>query len=482
MVEIDNRHAPMHLLLRLAAWIVACLLGAATGLGAERAGQDFAAFSARTSPEWLTRGVIYQVWLRSFTPEGTLKAATKRLPDVADLGATILYLSPVQLQDTDMRREFWSTRQKQSATNNPRNPYRPKDYDRIDPEFGTEADLREFVDVAHKLGLRVLLDVIYHHTGPTCVLLEQPDFYLRDASGKPLVNQWNFLRLNLESPKLREYLIGNMLHWVKDCGLDGFRCDVSVAVPLDFWEEARARLEAVRPDLVLLAENGDPGADQVKAFDIDDSRWRDACVAVVTQGEPATTLRRYWETTRNTFPRGARFIRYSDHHHMQRADVVFGERGVQAVSVLNFTLDGVPFLYNGQEIGDATPQDLFAHWPIRWEAATLPTAVQKRQFYQKLCQLRCSERALAAGDVVWLTNDQSESVLSYLRRTDHAEILVVVNLSNRALKVRVTMPDKASAAYRNLLTQKVAVSTAEGLTVGLAGFDYLVGKRLGRAE
>ena len=120
-----------------------------------------AAFQARPSPEWLTRGVMYQVWLRGFTPEGTLRAATKRLPSVAELGANILYLSPVCLQDDDMRQEFWSKRQMASGTNNPRNPYRIKDYNQVDPEYGNDADLREFVVTAHKLGLHVLLDLVY---------------------------------------------------------------------------------------------------------------------------------------------------------------------------------------------------------------------------------------------------------------------------------------------------------------------------------
>ena len=125
----------------VAPWLIALLVLAGPAFGAES--QNVASQHARKSPEWLTRGVIYQVWLRTITPQGTLKAACKRLPDIADLGATIVYLSPVQLQDDDPRRQFWSPRQQKSPTNNPRNPYRVKDYDQIDPEYGTEADLKQ---------------------------------------------------------------------------------------------------------------------------------------------------------------------------------------------------------------------------------------------------------------------------------------------------------------------------------------------------
>ncbi|MBM3888156.1 MAG: hypothetical protein FJ388_03420, partial [Verrucomicrobia bacterium] len=243
------------------------LLASLAILRAAEPAKSLSTLQARPSPEWLTRGVMYQVWLRGFTPEGTLRAATKRLPQVAELGANIIYLCPVQLADPDMRQEFWSKRQKASGTNNPRNPYRIKDYNRVDPEYGSEADLREFIATAHKLGMRVLMDLVYFHCGPTSPLMNERDFIQRDESGKAVTGGWNFPRLNFNSRGLREHLWANMAHWVKDFDADGFRCDVSDAVPLDFWEEARTRLEPLRPDLVMLAE-GQRQDDQLKAFDI----------------------------------------------------------------------------------------------------------------------------------------------------------------------------------------------------------------------
>ncbi|NLC82385.1 MAG: hypothetical protein GX748_14495, partial [Lentisphaerae bacterium] len=83
---------------------------------------------ARPSPAWLTDGVIYQIQPRAFTPEGTLKAAQARLPRLAELGVTVLYLCPIFVADDDMDLAFWSPRQKKSGMNNPRNPYRMKDF------------------------------------------------------------------------------------------------------------------------------------------------------------------------------------------------------------------------------------------------------------------------------------------------------------------------------------------------------------------
>ncbi|MDD4870016.1 MAG: alpha-amylase family glycosyl hydrolase [Kiritimatiellae bacterium] len=465
---------------RIFLWTFAFLLNSIIGFGAESV-ENLASLQARSAPEWLTRGVIYQVWLRAFTPEGTLKAATARLPQVAELGATIIYLCPIMLSDDDMRQEFWSTRQKASGTNNPRNPYRMKDYNKVDPEYGNDADLREFVETAHKLGMYVLVDLVYFHCGPTSVLMEHPEYFKQDASGKVSTGSWNFPVLNFNNQQLREHLWANMHHWIKDFNMDGFRCDVADMVPLDFWEEARKRLETIRPDLVILAE-GQRAADQVKAFDIDYGfSWYGAIFSIFNKGKPVSSLQDIWKKQSSERPRGARFMRYTENHDlvndMQHSEVICGERGSTAISVVNFTLDGVPMLYNGQEIGDTTQQSIYALRPVRWEAACLPKMKSTLDFYKKLCQMRRSEQVLANGEVVWLENDQPDSVVSFIRRTGNESIISVVNLSNRKVKVRVTLPEGYTTSYKPLLSDRTKISTENGkLSFDLENFGYFVGK------
>lgn len=123
--------------------------------------------TAKAAPEFLKDSVIYQINLRTFTPDGTLRAAERLLPHIAALGADMVYLCPVTLADDDPRPEFWSDRQKQSGLNNPKNIYRVGDYYAVDPEYGTDDDLKSFVRTAHGLGLRVLLDLVYYHCGPS---------------------------------------------------------------------------------------------------------------------------------------------------------------------------------------------------------------------------------------------------------------------------------------------------------------------------
>jgi cyclomaltodextrinase / maltogenic alpha-amylase / neopullulanase len=214
---------------------------------------------ARPAPEWVTSGIMYQIQPRAFTPEGTLQAATARLPQLADLGVDILYLCPVFVSDDDPDLQGWSPRQKKSGMNNPRNPYRIKDYFHVDPEYGTDDDLKAFIAQAHRLEMRVLLDMVYLHCGPNAVFLAQhPDFVKRDAQGKVAVAGWGFPALNFANPELREYLWNNMEYWVREFGADGFRCDVSDGIPLDFWETARERLDRIRPGPVPAGRGNAP--------------------------------------------------------------------------------------------------------------------------------------------------------------------------------------------------------------------------------
>ena len=434
---------------------------------------------ARPSPEWLTRGVMYQVWLRAFTPEGTLRAATQRLQHVADTGATIVYLSPVYLQDDDMRCEFWSERQKKCGLNNPRNPYRIKDYNAIDPEYGTEDDLRAFIAEAHRLGLHVLMDLVYFHCGPTSVLMAHPDYFKKDKNGKISTGEWHFPVLNFDNPALREYLWANMAHWIKDFNVDGFRCDVADAVPLDFWEQARERLTTLRSDLVILAE-GERETDPLAAFDINyNFTWYRTSCAVFAGKKPASALRTLWTKMAQVRPQGSRFIRFTENHDFandtgtNRVEKLWGTRGAAAMLVVNFTLDGVPFLYNGQEIADTAPHSIYGRWPVAWETAATPTGQARFAFCQKLCALRHAERALTQGSVIWLDNDAPDAVVSFIRHTDTAETLSVVNLSDRKLSVQVDR----FATMEPLLADGAQIVSAGGkLTFDLAPYGYFVGK------
>lgn len=427
---------------------------------------------ARPSPTWLTEGIIYQIQPRAFTPEGTLKAAEARLPKLAELGVTVLYLCPVFVADDDMDQAGWSPRQKKSKMNNPRNPYRMKDFYHVDPEYGTDQDLKDFVKAAHALKLRVLLDMVYLHCGPTAVFLkDHPDFVNRDKDGKILVKGWGFPGLNYSNPALREYLWKNLEYWVTDFDVDGFRCDVADGVPLDFWETARERLEKIRPDIGMLAE-GTKKENQLKAFDL--------CYGLgkaFKAWDNAAEIRNLWEKMRAERPvGGAKFVRFIDNHDISNDDYEnrlekrWGAARVEAALVAIFTLDGVPFLYNGQEVADAARHSIFGKAPIDWANGETEAGGARFAFVQKLCALRKAEKALTRGGLAWLDSDAPETVLSFARTLGDEKILTVINLSDKPVKVAVK---GAEGAWKPL----VAAGAAGGQGVfELAAHGYFVGK------
>jgi cyclomaltodextrinase len=426
---------------------------------------------ARKSPDWIHDGIMYQIQPRAFVKGSQLKDMTKKIPELADMGINILYMCPVFVSDDDP--EGWSPRQKKSKMNNPRNPYRMKDYYHVDPEYGTDADLREVIKVAHKHDMRVMLDMVYLHCGPNAVFLkDHPNFVNRDKDGKILVKGWGFPGINMDNPELREYLWKNMEYWVTDFDVDGFRTDVADAIPLDFWETARERLEKIRPDIGMLAEGTRP-ENQLKAYDLcygwhkNFKEWNDA-----------VKIREAWENMFNARPKGgAKFIRFIDNHDVanddynNRVEKRWGFKRVNMALLSLFTLDGVPMIYNGQEVCDKARHSIFGQMPIDWDNGETKEGKARRAFCTELCELRKSQKALRRGDVIWLDNDAPNEVLSFLRKCGDEKILVVINLSGKSIKVSVKGVD---GSFKPLIIEGATGDAAKGFA--LDPYGYFVGK------
>jgi glycosidase len=275
-----------------------------------------------------------------------------------------------------------------------------------------------------------------------------------------------------------------MLHWVRDFQIDGFRCDVGGGIPESFWEEARNALDKVNPEIVLLSESDRPD-DQVQAFDINyNFNYYLALRSVLHDGASATAVRKSWETMHATMPRQARLLHFSDNHDWPRAVMQFGQKGALAASVLNFTLDGIPFIYNGQEVDDPTATGWRKPAPVRWSddgnRADKEAIEATLSFYKKLFAMRASETALTSGSLIWIDNDQPDSVLSFLRKLGNTEIVVIINLSNRNVHVTVDLPVMNYYAVQNLLTpEKTWFSLYSGrVSADLSAFGYIVGKQI----
>jgi glycosidase len=390
--------------------------------------EDFSQVPARPAPAWLRAGVIYEIFPRDFSAAGDLNGVTARLDELKDLGVTILWTMPIHPIGEKFRKgEFGS-------------PYSIKDYYAVDPHYGTEEDYKRLVAEAHQRHLRVIMDLVANHTAWDSVMMEHPEYYKQNAEGKviPPVPEWTDVAgLNYASPQLRQYMIAMMKHWVQACDVDGFRCDVASMVPTDFWEAARIQLESVKPDIMLLAEASKPEL-LVKAFDLDYSWPLMATLNdVLVKGAPASRLRASWNESQRQFPSDSLHMRVTDDHDEPRAVARFGLRGALAASALMFTLDGVPLLYNGMEVGDATESGdpaLFDKLTIFWSPKDRPPL---RRIYRDLIRLRKEHAAFRNGKVLWLRNSNEDNLVTFKRADETNEFAVVINFCNRPMQGRV---------------------------------------------
>lgn len=190
--------------------------------------------------------VVYQMFIRDFTKEGTFKAAEERLGYVKDLGVTVIQLMPFHPIGVVGRKGTYGS------------PYAIQDYEKVSPDYGTLEDLKSFVSKAHSLGIRVVMDVVYNHTSRDSKLLdEHPGWFYRNKEGMlgNKIGDWaDVYDLDHSKPELEDYLVSVIETYVKEYGIDGFRFDVCSLIPLSFYRLLRSRLDSINPDLIYIGE------------------------------------------------------------------------------------------------------------------------------------------------------------------------------------------------------------------------------------
>ena len=200
-------------------------------------------------PEWSRNAVIYEVNLRQYTDSGTVTAFARELPRLKELGVDILWMMPIHPISKDGRKGTLGSY------------YAVADYKAFNPEFGTIDQFKEVVKQIHDNGMKVILDWVPNHSGrDNKWVTEHPDWYEKDSLGnmKGVYDWTDVYVFDYSNKEMRKGMIDAMKFWLTDVGVDGFRCDVAMEVPTDFWEEARPQLQAVKEDLFMLAEASVP--------------------------------------------------------------------------------------------------------------------------------------------------------------------------------------------------------------------------------
>lgn len=208
-------------------------------------------------PEWAYNAVIYEVNTRQFSPEGTFTAFTEHLPRLKELGVDVLWFMPIQpIGKKDRKGTLGSY-------------YSIKDYTDVNDEFGSLEDFKAVVKRAHELDMKVILDWVANHTSRDAEWVEtHPDWYVRDSLGNlNIMYDWtDIAQVDYSKTEMRAEMIEAMMFWIRETGIDGFRCDVAGEIPTDFWEAAKDSLTVLEPDIFMLAEAEKPELNE-SAFD-----------------------------------------------------------------------------------------------------------------------------------------------------------------------------------------------------------------------
>lgn len=412
-------------------FLVAMTFALVFGSGCESAGEaekPASSFSPQpyiklAHPAWSKSASIYQLNTRQFSAEGTFRAAAAQLPRLKALGVDIIWLMPIHPIGEQNRKGTLGS------------PYSVKDYFGVNPEFGTLDDLKHFVNAAHAEGMYVILDWVANHTAwDNPMRTEHPDWYQRDFKGDFRPTPWwdwsDIINLDYSKPGVREYMTDALKYWVQEADIDGYRCDVAGFVPIDFWNNVRKELDAIKPVFMLAEwESRDLHAE---AFDMTYAwTWHEAIRDVVQGHAGLAKLFVYYSWRESAYPDDAYRMTYISNHDSNAWEATqfeaFGD-GLEAAIVLSVVGDGFPLIYNGQEAGNTKRLAFFEKDSIDWRPHPIG------ELYKHLFALKKANTALWNGrwgaTMIRAWNTRPEQVFSFVRRNDNDKVFVVINFSD----------------------------------------------------
>ncbi len=382
------------------------------------------------APDWAYRSVIYEVNLRQYTKEGTLKAFSKHLDRLKKMGVNTLLFMPLQpVGKSNMRGTMGSY-------------YALSDFNTFNPDFGTMAEWKALVNKAHAMGFRIIQEWMGYHTSTDHPWIKQyPDFYHKDSlTGKPEIPfDWDDVRkLNYENPQLCDSMITSMAYWLKETGIDGYHVDMVWDIDSSFWNKLLPRLREIKEDIFLI---GEADGIHVLRYGFNASYpWAlyQQMLKVSSGKANALLLDSLITYQKEHYPFNALLLQFTSNHDENawaNADsaTMPGAR-FYPFTVLTFTISkALPLIYCGQEEPLIHPLKFFDKDVIPFRNYARTT------FYQKLSFLRSSRAALRADAHMQKVGcGNPEAIIAYVRELEGQKMLVILNLSNTEQTITIT--------------------------------------------
>lgn len=390
--------------------------------------------ATKKHPEWSYNAVVYELNTRQFTPQGTFRAASDQLPRLRQLGVDIIWIMPIFPIGRERRKGSLGSY------------YSIADYTAVNDEFGTMDDFCDFVSRAHALGIYVIVDWVANHTARDARwVTEHPEWYEWDDARDEIATPYDWddtAKLDYSKIEMRDEMIRSMAYWVDQAGIDGFRCDMAMLVPTDFWERATeelsAKMAAQGRELFMLAEAEGEEFHRA-AFDATYTWELHHILNRIASGEAnAYTLGERLAHENSIYDGSAfRLLFTSNHDENSWNGSEWSRMGAAApaFAALTFILSGMPLIYNGQEAALGRTLAFFDRDPIEWhELQRGEVAARMERFYRDLAALKHSHPALSAGerggDIYTIVNTEPWRVFAIKRKVGGRIVMALFNLSD----------------------------------------------------
>ena len=373
-------------------------------------------------PPWVEGRTMYEVNLRQYSKGGTFKEFEQHLPRLKDLGVGILWFMPIYPVGYKNRKGSLGSY------------YSISNYKAINPEFGTFDEFRDLVEKVHAHGMKLILDWVANHTAwDHHWTKDHPDFYKKDNEGnfKAPFPEWeDVIHLDYGNPDLWDEMIGDMIFWLKEADVDGFRCDMAHLVPTLFWNKARRELNRIKP-VFMLAESENHDLLEY-AFDaLYNWKLLHAMNDLADRRRNARSLMKVVFSEHVHLPDGASTLNFTSNHDENSWQGSAIERlhyYLEPLTILTFLIPGLPLIYSGQEAGNYRRLKFFDKDQIDWKSDKMT------HFYHVLTRLRSEFGGGNYEDIFFerVINDAEEHIASFSVSSNSKSILAMLNLSGES--------------------------------------------------
>jgi alpha-amylase len=410
---------------------------------------------------------------------GDFVGLTAQLDEIASLGATAIWITPIARQI-----DYCPPSQAPTGVTVPGgwfehcafHGYWADDYGSIDPRFGTEAELKALVEAAHARGIKVLLDVVYNHVGYDSQYLRTHPDWFRTKPVDCAVDELNcqvggLPDFRTELPEVQDYLLNAQLGLAQRTGLDGFRLDTVKHIDHAFWQRHRGETRGrLGDDFFLLAEVWGGSATVLDDYFANDEMnagfdftFKGSCESFV-QGKGRTIAFASYLEKRHKVRQGYHLAHYlSSHDEPMSLYNLGGDRDAFRLCVaLQMTSLGIPTIYYGEEVARSG-----SVWPLNrndmpWgRRDVLPgKGVERdeslRDYYRKLIEARRQNTALSRGAFKRLSSDGDLLVFERFDADAGNAVVVAVNRGQTEASASVDAPAAWNGTAGEVLTGAAA--------------------------